>query len=149
MPALKKYVLRRRVRIRDVSQEWDVWAAWGAEEDAAWETQRRWLHAGSGAIEPVWDSEDSAPWGVEPGVLRDRRAIGMGHRLLVRKGDRRECLGCLCVSNVLKAAQHYRHPLMTWPRKTITWCTELCMVCQKACRISCQCMHSQWSLIST
>lgn len=90
LPTLKKYVLRRKVRIRDVSQEWDVWATWGSEMDGAWETQRRWLHASSGAIEPVWDNQDGAPWGSEPGVLRDRRAIGMGHRLLVRKGDSRE-----------------------------------------------------------
>lgn len=90
LPTLKKYVLRRKVRIRDVSQEWDVWAAWGSEVDGAWETQRRWLHASSGAIEPVWDGQDEAPWGTEPGVLQDRRAIGMGHRMLVRKGDRRE-----------------------------------------------------------
>ena len=141
-------MLRRRVRIRDVSHEWDVWAAWGAEADAAWETQRRWLHAGSGAIEPVWDNGDQAPWGAEPGVLRDRRAIGMGHRLLVRKGYRRESLGWSAVGIVLKAAQLPRHLPMTWFPMRTTCCTALYMVCQKAYRILCQCTHSRWSLTS-
>ncbi|KAH9844007.1 Aminomethyltransferase folate-binding domain-containing protein [Rhodofomes roseus] len=88
LPTLKKYVLRSKVKIRDVSEEYDVWAAWGSESTKVWETQRRWLHASSGAIEPVWDSQDDWPWGSQPGLLRDRRAIGMGHRLLVKKGDR-------------------------------------------------------------
>ncbi|PCH41382.1 Aminomethyltransferase folate-binding domain-containing protein [Wolfiporia cocos MD-104 SS10] len=88
LPMLKRYVLRSKVRLRDVSDEYDVWAAWGSAREQAWETARRWAHALSGAAEPLWDSADAPPWGAEPGVLRDRRAVGMGHRLLVRKGDR-------------------------------------------------------------
>lgn len=87
---LKRYVLRSKVKIRDVSEEYDIWASWGSEKEHSWETQRKWNIAQSGVIEPVWDHEHSWPWGSEPGILRDRRAVGMGHRLIVRKGDRRE-----------------------------------------------------------
>ena len=86
---LKRYILRSKVKLRDVSHEYDVWSAWGSEKDRSWETERHWLSARSGALEPVWNSEPSWPWGIEPGVLLDRRAVGMGRRLLVRKNDRR------------------------------------------------------------
>ena len=82
---LKRFVLRSKVRIRDVTEEWDVWAAWGSPQTE----QRSWNWAESGAVEPVWHDADPWPWGTEHGVIRDRRAPGMGHRLLVRKGDKR------------------------------------------------------------
>lgn len=87
---LKRYVLRSKVKLRDVSDEYDVWAAWGSDKEKAWETERRWDRSRSDVVEPVWDSEKEWPWGMEQGALRDRRAVGMGHRLLVRKGDRRK-----------------------------------------------------------
>ncbi|KAG2369870.1 hypothetical protein BDR07DRAFT_1447263 [Suillus spraguei] len=83
MSLLKRYVLRSKVRIRDVSEEWDVWAAWGSEE--AKET-REWNWARSGAVEPVWRTSEW-PWGTENGTILDRRAPGMGKRMLVRKGE--------------------------------------------------------------
>ncbi|CCM03409.1 uncharacterized protein FIBRA_05540 [Fibroporia radiculosa] len=85
---LKRYVLRSKVKLRDVSEEYDVWAAWGSENEKAWETERQWSRARSGAVEPVWDYTNDSPWGTEKGVLRDRRASGMGHRLIVRKGEK-------------------------------------------------------------
>jgi len=88
LPMLKRYVLRSKVKLRDVSDEYDVWAAWGSEKEKSWETERRWDRSRSDVVEPVWDSEKEWPWGMEQGALRDRRAVGMGHRLLVRKGDR-------------------------------------------------------------
>ncbi|KAI0356577.1 Aminomethyltransferase folate-binding domain-containing protein [Trametes cingulata] len=88
IPMLKRYVLRSRVKIQDVTEEYDIWAAWGSEREKEWETERHWDFARSGVIEPVWNAEGEWPWGSTPGVLRDRRAVGMGHRLLVRKGDR-------------------------------------------------------------
>ncbi|KAI9001256.1 Aminomethyltransferase folate-binding domain-containing protein [Trametes punicea] len=88
LPMLKRYILRSKVKLRDVSEEYDVWAAWGSEKEKNWETERRWDFARSGVIEPVWDKNGEWPWGSEPSILRDRRAVGMGHRLLVRKGDR-------------------------------------------------------------
>ncbi|KAI0771921.1 Aminomethyltransferase folate-binding domain-containing protein [Trametes elegans] len=88
IPMLRRYVLRSKVKLRDVTDEYDVWAAWGTEKEAAWETERQWAFTLSGVIEPVWEPEGEWPWGSEPRVVRDRRAVGMGHRLLVPKGDR-------------------------------------------------------------
>ncbi|KAJ4466530.1 Aminomethyltransferase folate-binding domain-containing protein [Lentinula aciculospora] len=87
---LKRYVLRAKVKIRDVSQEYDSWAAWGSEKDSEWDTERDWLFAESGAIEPVWPPTVSEewPWGSQEHNIRDRRAVGMGHRFLVGKGDK-------------------------------------------------------------
>ncbi|KAK0468284.1 Aminomethyltransferase folate-binding domain-containing protein [Desarmillaria tabescens] len=84
---LKRYVLRSKVKIRDVSQEYDTWAAWGSPEHSHWETERNWHWENSGAMEPIWPAESEWPWGVEDGIIRDRRAPGMGSRILVRKGD--------------------------------------------------------------
>ncbi|TFK75976.1 Aminomethyltransferase folate-binding domain-containing protein [Pluteus cervinus] len=84
---LKRYVLRAKVKIRDVSGEYDVWAAWDDSKDASWDIERQWRWARSGAIEPMWDNSPEWPWGIGDGIIRDRRAIGMGRRLLVRKGD--------------------------------------------------------------
>ncbi|KAF5393964.1 hypothetical protein D9757_000087 [Collybiopsis confluens] len=86
---LKRYVLRAKVKIRDVSQEYDSWAAWDPTKDPEWESQRDWHFAESGAIEPAWpDPTEEWPWGSQEHFIRDRRAIGMGHRLLVKKGSR-------------------------------------------------------------
>ncbi len=82
---LKRHVLRSRVRLRDASDEYDIWAAWGYDGKVG--NARRWMRAQSGAIEPVWDS---SPWGLVGEALVDRRAEGMGTRRLVRTGDRRE-----------------------------------------------------------
>ncbi|OBZ76304.1 putative transferase CAF17, mitochondrial [Grifola frondosa] len=87
LPMLKRYVLRSKVKLRDLSNDYDVWASWGSEREKSWETERVWNHARSGAIEPVWNPEAEWPWGSTLGVLRDRRAVRMGHRLLVKKGD--------------------------------------------------------------
>ncbi|KAF8915944.1 hypothetical protein CPB85DRAFT_1292511 [Mucidula mucida] len=76
---LKRYVLRSKVKIRDVSEEYDLWAAWG---------QNHWQWAQSGAVEPIWSPEGEWPWGTQDGVIRDRRAVGMGKRILARQGDK-------------------------------------------------------------
>lgn len=83
---LKRYVLRSKVRIRDVSQEWDIWAAWGHDHGA--DERREWTWARSGAVEPVWSKTTTWPWGTEPGVIIDRRAPGMGRRMIVPKGEK-------------------------------------------------------------
>jgi hypothetical protein len=88
MSLLKRYVLRSKVRIQDVSEEWDVWAAWGSDSEGAQEI-REWNWARSGAVEPVWRTNEW-PWGTEDGTILDRRAPGMGKRMLVRKGETRE-----------------------------------------------------------
>jgi folate-binding Fe-S cluster repair protein YgfZ len=84
---LKRYVLRSKVKIRDASEEYDVWAAWGSENDKLWDTKREWRWARSGAVEPVWDTTNEWPWGLQDWTINDRRAVGMGLRLLIKKGD--------------------------------------------------------------
>ena len=84
-PMLKRHVLRSKVRVRDASDEYDVWAAWG--NDVITGNPRRLTRTQGGTMEPLWDSW---PWGSDSGALIDRRADGMGLRRLVRKGDRRE-----------------------------------------------------------
>ncbi|KJA30136.1 hypothetical protein HYPSUDRAFT_263403 [Hypholoma sublateritium FD-334 SS-4] len=84
---MKRHVLRSKVKIRSVTDEFDVWSAWGSEADRNLETQRDWLWARSGAVEPIWTGSSNWPWGSQNHVIHDRRAVGMGRRLLVRKGD--------------------------------------------------------------
>ena len=86
---LKRYVLRSKVKIRDVSEQFDTWSAWGSTQSHL-ELARKWQWARSGAVEPVWDQQNEWAWGTQDGVIHDRRAPGMGKRMLVRKGDTRE-----------------------------------------------------------
>jgi len=92
---LKRHVLRSKVKIRPVTEEYDVWAAWGSAKDHEWETKRHWHWERSGAVEPLWSDPQHWPWGTTEGVILDRRGVGMGRRLLVRKGDRRESGGSI------------------------------------------------------
>lgn len=88
---MKRYVLRSRVKLRDVSEEYDVWAAWGSEPESKLErevSQRKWSWARSGAVEPDWSERREWPWGMEEERVKDRRAVGMGARMLVQKGER-------------------------------------------------------------
>ncbi|KAJ3535667.1 hypothetical protein NMY22_g6380 [Coprinellus aureogranulatus] len=84
---LKRHVLRSKVKVRDVSDQYDIWASWGADVDKSWETARTWSWARSGCVEPVW-GEGAHLWGTEAGVIRDRRGVGLGRRLLVQKGEK-------------------------------------------------------------
>ncbi|KAJ7498986.1 Aminomethyltransferase folate-binding domain-containing protein [Mycena latifolia] len=84
---IKRYILRSRVKVRDASDEYDVWGVWGSPGEEA-EAERTWKWAeNSGVAEPAWNSTEKWPWGVQDEALQDRRAPGMGRRLLVRKGD--------------------------------------------------------------
>ncbi|KAK7061664.1 Aminomethyltransferase folate-binding domain-containing protein [Favolaschia claudopus] len=84
---IKRYKLRSKVKVRDASEEYDVWGVWGEAEDASVAKRWRWAEH-SGVAEPQWDETGEWPWGSKHEVLRDRRAPGMGLRSLVRKGDR-------------------------------------------------------------
>ncbi|KAF8627169.1 hypothetical protein AX15_004489 [Amanita polypyramis BW_CC] len=90
LPMLKKYVLRSKVKIRDVTEQYDVWASWGSPLDCPRDLlARQWQWAPSNAVEPSWSNIDAEwPWGSEDRVLLDRRAVGMGTRFLVPSGDR-------------------------------------------------------------
>ena len=91
LPYLKRHVLRSKVKIQDVTDEYDIWAAWGSPKDNSWETTRKWEWAssGSGGVEPSWDHYKECPWGTDENTIHDRRAVGMGRRLLVTKGEKR------------------------------------------------------------
>ncbi|KAF9452490.1 Aminomethyltransferase folate-binding domain-containing protein [Macrolepiota fuliginosa MF-IS2] len=82
---LKRHVLRSKVKIRDVSENYDIWTAWGSESIP--EIPRSWNWARSRVVEPVWEGNEW-PWGTQNEALTDRRAVGMGRRLLARKGDK-------------------------------------------------------------
>ncbi|KAF5364082.1 hypothetical protein D9756_000688 [Leucocoprinus leucothites] len=85
LPMLKRHILRSKVKIRDVSEEFDVWAAWGSESLP--EIPKSWSWSRSGVVEPSWESTEW-PWGAQDETLMDQRAPGMGQRLLTRKGDK-------------------------------------------------------------
>ncbi|TRM68061.1 hypothetical protein BD626DRAFT_424666 [Schizophyllum amplum] len=88
---LRRYILRSKVKLRDVTEEYDVWQAWGSPQaERFWDHERRWTFAKSGAVEPAWDIINAWPWGTADNLLHDRRAPGMGTRLLVRKGNKPE-----------------------------------------------------------
>lgn len=90
LPYLKRHILRSKVKVRSVTEEYDVWASWNSSKDHSWETPRQWQFERSGSIEPVWPQDEACLWGSTEGIIHDRRAVGMGRRLLVRKGDARE-----------------------------------------------------------
>ena len=99
LETLKRFILRSKVRIQDASDEYDVWSIWGSEDVKKKETRRKWAHARSGVIEPVWEPSREWPWtngADERPSLFDRRAVGMGTRVLVRKGDKRELKNASC-----------------------------------------------------
>ncbi|THH12349.1 hypothetical protein EW145_g54 [Phellinidium pouzarii] len=87
--SLERFILRSKVKIEDVSNQYDVWSVWGSEST---QELRRWSFARSGVIEPQWGLEQW-PWfdgGKERLSLRDSRAMGMGKRVVVNKGDKPE-----------------------------------------------------------
>ncbi|KAJ7179929.1 Aminomethyltransferase folate-binding domain-containing protein [Mycena crocata] len=84
---IKRYILRSKVKVRDASDEYDVWGMWGSSAEKE-EPDRHWNWASSsGVAEPVWKNTNEWPWGSADEVIHDRRAPGMGQRMLVRKGD--------------------------------------------------------------
>ncbi|KAG8924752.1 ccr4 associated factor, partial [Tulasnella sp. 408] len=108
MSMMKRYILRSKVRVRDVSENWDVWAIWGSSlpqsvNDIARPDDWRWGR--SGAVEPIYHDAERAPvdrveaqtWllgqdsqsgppETEAIWMVDRRAPGMGIRALLPKG---------------------------------------------------------------
>ncbi|KAG9103283.1 ccr4 associated factor [Ceratobasidium sp. 370] len=90
---LKRHVLRSKVRLRDVSEEWKVWVVWGGASSYGGVPHREWRWGRSGAAEPIY-TEGEHLLGTEypEGTIgtRDLRAPNMGERLLVRLGDKPE-----------------------------------------------------------
>ncbi|KAG8694695.1 ccr4 associated factor [Ceratobasidium sp. 395] len=89
---LKRHVLRSKVRLRDVSEEWKIWAVWGGESDGT-VPHREWRWGRSGAVEPIYAEGEhllGAEYPKDTLGTRDLRAPHMGDRLLVRSGDKPE-----------------------------------------------------------
>jgi hypothetical protein len=99
---LPPFRLRSKVRFKDVTSEWDVWAAWGHDEGVASgpAPSATWRFGSGGAAERLWSWEGGAggvaPLGVsatEAGCWDLRAgwgAEGMGRKLFVPKGEKRE-----------------------------------------------------------
>ncbi|QRV76499.1 glycine cleavage system T protein [Ceratobasidium sp. AG-Ba] len=87
---LKRHILRSKVRVRDVSEEWNVWAVWGGALGSNI-PHREWRWGRSGASEPVYAEGEHllGPEYTRDTIgARDLRAPNMGERLLVRSGDK-------------------------------------------------------------
>lgn len=108
---LKRFVLRSRVRVTDVSDEWGAWSIWGgeAERQAAQKREKAWTGwrwgVTSAAVEPTWlggripdirlsagDQTDARlPFEKGKGTGSwDWRAPGMGRRVLIPKNEKRK-----------------------------------------------------------
>jgi folate-binding protein YgfZ len=89
---LPPFRLRSKIKIRDVSAEWDVWSAWGAEASPA--PSSSWRFGSGGAAERIWSWGEMAPLGLGDGEVGcwDLRAgfgpAGMGRQLFVPKGQK-------------------------------------------------------------
>jgi len=149
---LKRYVLRAKVRLRDATEDYDAWAAWGSEAEQVWDGPRRWAWARSGVVEPVWE-ESEWPWGAEREMIRDRRAVGMGIRRLVQKGGRRKYtlqfwlfvpnFESVNVSYSWTQHRRWRH-MMKAPCMIMSF-TEFYMVCPRAHMRYLRCRPFLWS----
>ncbi|KAF9520423.1 hypothetical protein BS47DRAFT_1336089 [Hydnum rufescens UP504] len=92
---LKRFVLRSKVKVKDVSDEWRVFAVWGGETEEKDDRKREvsfqeWTwNPRSNTIEPKWrdgkvldnDIDDTVTKGIGTGQW-DRRVFGMGRRIL-------------------------------------------------------------------
>ncbi|GMK56954.1 hypothetical protein CspeluHIS016_0307940 [Cutaneotrichosporon spelunceum] len=105
MQLLPPFRLRAKIKLRDVSDEWDVWSAWGTE--AAPEPTSTWRFGNGGAAERIWswgEEGEGGPGGMGPPGMAplnlgagelgcwDLRAGfgpgGLGRQLFVPKGQR-------------------------------------------------------------
>lgn len=103
---LPPFRLRSKVRFKDVSEEWDVWSAWGSDGVYSAESPQpleSWRFGSGGAAERVWTWENGvAPLGISDAEVGcwDLRAgwgaAGMGRRVFVPKGQKRECTRINC-----------------------------------------------------
>jgi hypothetical protein len=88
---LSMYVLRSKVRVRDVTAQWRVWAALGSDAPQA-------LRAASLAVPAQpWQARELAPWAREARVAALPAGAGCGARLLcvVPQADEARFLGSL------------------------------------------------------
>lgn len=107
---LKRFVLRSKVKVQDVSNEWEAWSIWGGEAERVGEKRREKVWTGwkwgvtSSAVEPSWlgtrypdirlvltpADEKNLPYKSGEGTgLWDWRAPGMGRRVVLPKTIKR------------------------------------------------------------
>ena len=91
---LKRHLLRSKIRLRDVTEEYDIWTAWSTDQlardlDVG---ERRWDCHPTGVVEPYFEGSGSVlhRWGSWPGPFIDRRGVGLGQRIIARRGAKRE-----------------------------------------------------------
>jgi folate-binding Fe-S cluster repair protein YgfZ len=95
---LKKYVLRSKIKIRDVSEEYDSWSVVNTQEPSDWSPSSSWKLGSGGAGEITWNTngeeaikqlrmseQEVGSWDLRAGFGPG----SMGRRLLVRRGDLR------------------------------------------------------------
>ena len=96
---LKRYVLRSKLKIRDVTEEYDTWSVLGSPSSPGWNPEKSWKFGSGGAAEITWNMrggeglERLAAQEGETGSWDLRGGWGessMGKRFLVRKGDKRK-----------------------------------------------------------
>lgn len=97
---IKKFILRSKVRVRDVTEEHEVWSSWGESFYDDVHVRPTWKEGSGGAAEPTWSIADleaaaaskmsdvkgqaaASAWDFRAGWGRE----GMGRRHLVRSGD--------------------------------------------------------------
>ncbi|KAG8962576.1 ccr4 associated factor [Tulasnella sp. 419] len=101
---LKRYILRSKVRISDVSSHLDLWSVWGSDQPDLFKRHASsWRWARSGAVEPIYqkdavtahDAVEGLNWLVGSSGIQDeavwmvdRRAPGLGARVLLPKGEK-------------------------------------------------------------
>ncbi|WVF66659.1 hypothetical protein IAT40_001400 [Kwoniella sp. CBS 6097] len=98
---LPPFKLRAKVKIRDVSQEWDAYSAWGTDSDSddakGKQPIRTWKMGSGGAAESQWSWEEGANGVKDLGLgedevgcwdLRAGWSAGMGRQILVPKGKK-------------------------------------------------------------
>jgi hypothetical protein len=140
---LKRFVLRSKVKVTPVSDEWDVWASWGSRETPI---DRQWKWSSSGCVEPIY-APDSSPWSAGRELaLSDRRAPGLGIRMLVRKGDRRTW--ALTVVGFLLKLRHFQLPkrsITSWLTRHHTHCIVSNTVSQREFWRFHRCNLYQWN----
>lgn len=97
---IKRYVLRSKVKLKYATEEYDVWSVWGTPANETQSATRWWKFGSGGAAEPQWEFQDEAWKEVQRGLREGEVGCwdfrggwgqeGMGRRLLVKKGERRE-----------------------------------------------------------
>lgn len=82
---LKRHLLRSKIKVRDVSENYDVWATWNPHLTNPGENL--WEYHPTGVIEPTFALDNTYRWGTQPMPFVDSRAFGMGTRALVPKSS--------------------------------------------------------------